>query len=40
MVVGPLVFEGVVAGVAGVGAGVDGYVVVGVGRDGAGGVEC
>lgn len=39
VVVGPLVLEGVVAGVARVGAGVDGYIVVRVRGDGAGGVE-
>lgn len=34
-----VVLEGVVAGVAGVGAGVDDGVMVAVGRDGAGGVH-
>lgn len=42
VVVGPLVLEGVrvVSGVAGVWAGVDGDVVIGVGGHGASGVEC
>ena len=40
VMVGTVMLEGVMTGVAGVRSGVDSYVVVGVGGDGASGVKC